>query len=199
MVSCSTRRQRRITIEGWSSAQGRIASSESDEGAKELRLEQTSPKGSDAASKISLRPARSRDYDFAATLYLESTRPLLTALGLWHEGRIVARFRQAFHIEQTRVIRLDGADIGWMQVSESPERIHLHQLHIVPQFRNRGIGTSMIRAILDRARRQGRPAFLNVIRGNRALSLYRRLGFRVVGGDVEKLHMRWDPERVERH
>ena len=152
-----------------------------------------------ATRKLSLRPARHEDYDFAARLYLDSTRPLLTALGMWDEGRVVKRFRQAFKIDQVQVIRLDDADIGWMQVSESAERLHLHQLHILPQFHNRGIGTSLIRTILDRARRQGRPALLNVIRGNRAVSLYRRLGFRVVGGDAEKLHMRWDPERTERH
>jgi ribosomal protein S18 acetylase RimI-like enzyme len=157
------------------------------------------PKGSSAASEISLRQARSDDYDFAAELYLGSTRPLLMALGLWHEGRIVARFRQAFKIEQIQVIRLDGADIGWMQVSESPERLHLHQLHIVPEFHNQGIGTRLIGTILDRARKKGRPALLNVIRGNRALSLYRRLGFRVVGGDAEKLHMRWDADWPHRH
>lgn len=148
---------------------------------------------------ISLRPARSADYGFAAELYLGSTRPLLIDLGLWNEGRILIRFRRAFKTEQIQVIRLDGADIGWMQVSESAERLHLHQIHLVPQFHNRGIGTSLIRTMLDRARRQGRPAFLNVIRGNRALSLYHRLGFRVVGGDAEKLHMRWDPERAEHH
>jgi hypothetical protein len=44
----------------------------------------------------------------------------------------------------------------------------------------------------------GRPVALNVIRGNPALSLYRRLGFRVVGGDAEKLHMRWEAERPQR-
>lgn len=156
-------------------------------------------KKSKAASGISFRPARPDDYDFATELYLGSAKPLLTALGLWDADRIIARFRQAYNIEQTRVIRLDGSDIGWMQVSESAERLHLHQLHIVPQFQNRGIGTRLIRAIQGRARRKGCPALLNVIRGNRALALYRRLGFRVVGGDGEKLHMRWDAERPEHH
>src|SRR5579859_3235481 len=65
--------------------------------------------------KTSLRPARQEDYDFAAKLYLDSTRPLLTALGRWDEGRVVKRFGAAFKIDQVRVIQFDGADIGWMQ------------------------------------------------------------------------------------
>ena len=156
-------------------------------------------KSPDTTRKISLRPARHEDFDFAAELYLGSTKALLTALGMWDEGRVVKRFRQAFKIDQVQVIRLDDADIGWMQVSETADRLHLHQLHILPQFHNQGIGTRLIQALLDRARNVGRPVGLNVIRGNRALSLYRRLGFRVVGGDAEKLHMRWDPQRAEHH
>jgi GNAT superfamily N-acetyltransferase len=154
------------------------------------------PKGLSATPKISLRPARQEDHDFAGELYLDSARPLLTALGMWHKVRIITRFRKAFKFEQAHVIRLDGTDIGWMQVSESADRLHLHQLHIISRFRNRGIGTCLIQSLLERARRMGLAVALNVIRGNRALSLYRRLGFRVVGGDAEKLNMRWEAKRL---
>lgn len=156
------------------------------------------PKEPNRASGVSLRPARPDDYDFAIALYVDSTRRLLTALGRWNRGRVIARFKRAFKAEQVRVICAGGADIGWMQISEPDDRLHLHQLHIVARFRNRGIGTRLIRALLDRARRLGRPVGLNVIRGNRALSLYRQLGFRVIGGDAERLYMRWNAEGPER-
>jgi ribosomal protein S18 acetylase RimI-like enzyme len=155
-------------------------------------------KGPGEAAEISLRPARSDDYDFAVDLYLDSTKRLLTDLGRWNRGRVVARFRRGFKAEQAQVICLKGADIGWLQISEPDDRLHLHQLHIAARFRNRGIGTRLIRALLDRARRAGRPVGLNVIRGNRALSLYRQLGFRVVGGDAERLYMRWNGKSPER-
>jgi ribosomal protein S18 acetylase RimI-like enzyme len=141
---------------------------------------------------ISLRPARPDDYGFAVGLYLESTRGLLAALGRWDERRVLARFAQDFNPERARVIRSAGADIGWIQVSDSADGFHLDQLHLVDQFRNRWIGTHLIEALQDRARREGRPVGLNVIRGNRAISLYRRLGFRLVGEDEEKLAMRWE-------
>jgi len=155
------------------------------------------PKELNRASEISLRAARPDDYEFAVDLYLDSTKRLLTALGRWNQGRAIARFRRGFKTEQAQVICVGGADIGWMQISQSVDRLHLHQLHILAQFRNRGIGTRLIRGLIDRARGIGRPVGLNVIRGNRALSLYRRLGFRVVGGDAEKLYMRWNAERLE--
>jgi ribosomal protein S18 acetylase RimI-like enzyme len=143
-------------------------------------------------SRICLRPSRPEDYDFALDLYLESTKRLLIELGRWNEGRVVARFKQGFKLDQVRVIRAGGVDIGWMQTSNSADGLHLDQLHIVYRFRNRGIGTRLIQTLQKRARSAGKPVGLNVIRGNQAIALYRRLDFRIVGEDDEKLKMRWD-------
>jgi ribosomal protein S18 acetylase RimI-like enzyme len=150
-----------------------------------------------APPKFSCRPAFPDDYPFAIDLYLSGAKHLLIALGEWHEERVLARFKQGFKLEQSQVIQSDGADIGWMQVSETPQQIHLHQLHIVARYRNLGIGTQVIQALIERARHAGQAVVLNVIRGNPASALYRRLGFRVVAGNAEKLHMRREAERPE--
>lgn len=129
---------------------------------------------------------------FAAALYFDSAEKLLLALGRWDERRVGGRFRQAFRREHGQVISVDGTDIGWMQVSLSADGFHLHQLHIVAGFRNRGIGTRLIGTLLERACGMEKRVVLNVMRGNPAISLYRRLGFRVVGENEEKFRMRWD-------
>ena len=154
-------------------------------------------KKSRAQPKVALRRARRADYRFALDLYLESQKPLLAALGTWDERRVVARFGQAFKLKETRVIRWNGSDIGWIQVSNTHKHFHLHQLHIVADCHNNGIGSLLIRDLLERAETSGRAVVLNVIRGNRATSLYRRLGFRVVGEDREKLRMRWEQKPPE--
>jgi ribosomal protein S18 acetylase RimI-like enzyme len=129
---------------------------------------------------------------------LESTKRLLTELGRWDESRVVTRFKRGFKFEEVRVIRSGGVDIGWLQTSNSADGLHLDQLHIVHRFRNRGIGTQLIQTLQKRARSAGKPVGLNVIRGNQAIVLYRRLGFRIVGEDDEKLKMRWDAEGSKR-
>jgi ribosomal protein S18 acetylase RimI-like enzyme len=149
-------------------------------------------------SRVSLRPSRPDDYNFALDLYLESTRKLLIELGRWDENRVVARFKKGYKPDEVQVIRSGGADIGWIQTSNSADELHLDQLHLIDRFRNRGIGTSLIQGLLDRARRAGKTVGLNVIRGNPAIALYRRLGFRIAGEDEEKLKMRWDGRRSER-
>jgi ribosomal protein S18 acetylase RimI-like enzyme len=154
-----------------------------------------STRRSHAPPKITLRAARSADFDFALTLYLESTKPLLLDLGHWDEERVRTRFAQDFKPRRARVIHNAGLAIGWIQVSETAQSYHLDQLHIVHGYRNRGIGTRLIQALLNRARRDGRSVSLNVIRGNPAMYLYERLGFQFVGEDEDKLRMRWESRR----
>ena len=149
-----------------------------------------------AEPAIRLRPARLGDRDFAASLYLDSMQRLLGALGTWDEDRVVRRFRKSFRVEQSQIVRLGDIDIGWIQVSETTDHIHLHQIHLVEQFRNRGIGGQLIAALLLRAQAAVCPVLLNVVRGNPAMSLYARLGFRPVRTDEEKVLMRWEPDRL---
>ena len=51
---------------------------------------------------------------------------------------------------------------------------------LLPEQRGRGIGTMLLEQLVGEARRAGKAVRLRVLRTNRALSLYRRLGFRVV-------------------
>ena len=145
--------------------------------------------------EIVRRPARQDDYAFALELYLESTRPLLIALGRWDEARVIRRFSDGFHLHEVSMISSEGVDIGWMQVSErSGTCIHLDQLHLVERVRNAGIGSRLIHDLQERAGASSSRVELNVMRGNPAQALYERLGFRVVGGDSDRLHMRWEPK-----
>ena len=80
-----------------------------------------------------------------------------------------------------------------MQVAEFVGRLHRRQLHLVAGRRGCGIGTHLIKDLLQRATLLGKPVTLDVIHGNRARLLYRRLGFRQTGQDAEKIQMIWRP------
>jgi ribosomal protein S18 acetylase RimI-like enzyme len=145
--------------------------------------------------ETSLRAARREDYGFALHLYLESTRPLLVALGRWDEERILGRFAEGWHLEEAQIICRAGSPIGFLQVSKSGGTLHIDQIHIVAPWRSRGIGSRLILGLMAQARSAGMIVGLNVIRGNiRAIALYRRLGFEISGEDGEKIQMRWIPE-----
>lgn len=147
----------------------------------------------EAPPDVQLRPARPGDRDFARKLYLESMEPLLKALGNWDEPLVTARFESAYGSNPSQVICAHGNVIGWLQISRNESGVHLDQVHLVNCYRNRGIGSGLIRAAMARAEELRLPLGLNVVRGNPAIALYLRLGFRVVDEDQELLRMRWDP------
>ena len=102
----------------------------------------------------------------------------------------MARFDGHYEPGEVQIILVDGKDAGWLQISESEHELELAQIHIVRAFCSRGIGTQLIRKLMNEARGKGMSVFLSIVRGNRALSLYQRLGFVMVGEDEHKLHMR---------
>lgn len=139
------------------------------------------------------RPARRADHAFAYSLYAASAKPLLSAMGLWNEAEISQRFSRSYVARHARILCIGADTIGWIQVSRMAQGFHLHQLHLVENQRNRGIGTRLIVALQETARSENCPVTLNMIKGNPALSLYTRLGFIRTGEDESRLHMAWRP------
>lgn len=138
-----------------------------------------------------LRPAKQADFRFARKLYMASMEPLLTALAAWDDAKADASFREYFKLDEVRIITVDDADVGWIQVSEADCAVHLDQLHLVEEFRDLGIGTRLIEQTKRAARDKNWPLCLSFVRGNRAAALYERLGFRPAGSDQTKIHMQW--------
>ncbi len=98
----------------------------------------------------------------------------------------------SFKVADTSIIILDGRDIGWMQVTERDTDYNLAQLQLLDDYCGLGIGTRLIKGLLDRAEREDRTVSLSVIRINRAIGLYERLGFRIVDPEATPiLDMVW--------
>jgi GNAT superfamily N-acetyltransferase len=141
---------------------------------------------------ITLRRAGPDDYEFARELYFGCVGPLLKALGRYEPAALARRFDNAFRNRPSQVICADGEEIGWLQIWRNESKVHLDQVHLVERYRNRGIGSRLIRAVMARAEELSLPLTLDVVRGNPAGALYLRLGFQVVAEDEELFTMRWD-------
>ena len=146
---------------------------------------------------VTLRPVRDDDLPFVEALYLATTEPLMKALGRWDRPVAQARVARSLRHHPSRILTDGGIDIGWLQVSQKPSGFHLNQVHLLPSYRNRGIGSCLIRRVLERAQQLRQPVTLNVIQGNPAIALYRRMGFAVVNQGAELVQMRWHPEPAE--
>ena len=86
---------------------------------------------------------------------------------------------------------LGGIRIGIVQYESSCEEIRILQLQIHPDYQGQGYGGGVIEQLL-RLAGQG-PVSLAVLKGNPAIRLYLRAGFKVVGEDDHEYHMKTDP------
>ena len=138
------------------------------------------------------RLATESDFKFCKALYISSMKPLLGALNSWNEKNATAAFKSYFKIDEIRIILVDVCQAGWVQVSENTETINIDQIHLIDDYRCRGIGSQIIKNTMAEAVKKEKPVLLSLIRGNPAIKLYERLGFNPDGKDKTKFHMRWD-------
>lgn len=101
-------------------------------------------------------------------------------LGLQYNARQQSYAAQ-FPGARDSIILTDDEMIGRMLVAELAEEIRLVDIAIVPRSQGKGIGTMMIRQLLESARGSGKPVRLHVRVLNPARELYARLGFQTIG------------------
>ena len=138
-----------------------------------------------------LRPGRPEDFDYCARLYFEGMDNIIKELNLNMDAQVAA-FRQRWDVGQVRIITLDGTDIGWLQSFVQDNALFVGQLFVDGALRRRGIGTEVVKGLIEEAARAGRAVTLAVVKTNPALRLYERLGFRTTHEDARKFYMRHD-------
>ncbi|HEX2764456.1 MAG TPA: GNAT family N-acetyltransferase [Allosphingosinicella sp.] len=133
------------------------------------------------------RPATDDDLPFLSRVYA-STRTEEVASTGWPpemQRQFLASQFDAQHRHYRRhypdaewlVIEKDGVALGRLYVEEWPSQVRLIDVALLPQARGTGIGSALIRDLQAHAEAAGKPLSIHVERSNRAMSLYRRLGF----------------------
>src|SRR5207244_1033061 len=118
-------------------------------------------------------------------LYKSSRGDDLRGLG-WDEDRIGEFLEMQYEAQRNflatdhpsltdQIVLLEGGAIGRLAVEHRPDEIRLVDLALLAEHRNRGIGTHLIQQLKSES--ANRPLRLQVIRFNRAISLFERLGF----------------------
>jgi ribosomal protein S18 acetylase RimI-like enzyme len=133
---------------------------------------------------IALRPATVDDAEFFFTLHKGSLGPYVDQIWGWDDEDQRAYLAGHLVLERVRVIVVDGVDVGRLDVEEHDDEVFLALIELAPDHQGRGIGSRLIRELLDRAGADGKRVTLSVLEVNpRAYQLYRRLGFTEVSRD----------------
>jgi len=153
-----------------------------------------------------LRPVQ-EDRDFLSQVYA-STRAEEMALVDWSDDQKTAflqmqfdaqtkHYRTHYRTAQYYVVEVDGVSSGRLIRERTPSQLLMMDIALLPAYRNRGVGSAIIRELMDEAARDSLPLVLHVEFFNPVMRLYTRLGF-VKTREINAVYheMAWTPERV---
>ena len=154
---------------------------------------------------LMLRPIRPEDQPFLYEVYASTRLEELAPLG-WNADQQAAFLTQQFNAQhQYYQANYPGADFQIILVNDQPagriyvdrriDEIRLIDIALLPEYRNGGIGSRLLKDLLAEAARAGKPVRIHVEKFNPALRLYERLGFSISDDRGVYWFMEWRPRR----
>ena len=144
-----------------------------------------------AAAGLTFRPIIEADLPFLARLYA-STRTEELSLTDWSEAHKAAFLQMQFDAQHAHyqehyrgadflLIMRAGEPVGRLYLARWAREHRIVDIAFLPEHRNRGLGTALLRDLLAEAARAGKSTTIHVEKFNPAQRLYRRLGFVTIG------------------
>ena len=144
-------------------------------------------------SLIKLIPADETYKEFSYQVKKAAEGEYITPMFGWDED--VQRDFHARDWQQRKphIITHDGKLIGTVATIESEDCIEIGQFFILPAYQNKGIGTHLLKNILNKADQLGKNVTLRFLKNNPVKSLYVRNGFRIVDTSEIFYYMEREP------
>jgi ribosomal protein S18 acetylase RimI-like enzyme len=144
-----------------------------------------------ANATITLRPIREEDMELLYQVYYSTREEELRMIVDWTQEMKEAFVRQQFNAQHAwyqehyigasfDVVLVDDVPAGRLYVHRREREIRLVDITLLPEFRNGGFGSRLLRELPAAAAPTGKPLTIHVEKYNPALRLYHRLGFRSI-------------------
>ena len=155
------------------------------------------------ATALNLRPIIDLDQAFLYQVYA-SARLEEMALVNWSSDQVQAFLQMQFHAQHKaytenytqasfQIIEYDHVPIGRLYLARWVDEIRLMDIALLPEFRQRGFGTVLLRQVLAEAQQRHIPVRCHVEFNNPALHWYLREGFRQIEDRGVYLFLEWQP------
>jgi GNAT superfamily N-acetyltransferase len=139
---------------------------------------------------ITLKTVEAKDQLFIEKLY-RSTRENELNFTNWTEEEKnifclsqmfaqLAEYKNKYKDATYQVIIYKKKPVGRLYLNESDKETRVLDISILPAFRGRGIGRSILTDIIKKARQKNKITTLNVAIGNPAKKLYESIGFKKI-------------------
>jgi GNAT superfamily N-acetyltransferase len=140
-------------------------------------------------SLIKLIPADEAHREFSYQVKKAAEGEYITLMFGWDEGVQRSYHNNAWQQQKPDVITYDGKLIGSIATMETEDCIEIGQFFILPEYQRKGIGTYLLKNILDKADRMSKNVTLKFLKNNPVESLYVRNDFRLVHTSEVAYHM----------
>jgi ribosomal protein S18 acetylase RimI-like enzyme len=84
--------------------------------------------------------------------------------------------------------------VGRIYVDRDAERVHVLDVTVLPEYRGQGVGTALLRRLMDEAGASGKPVTIYVEIFNPSLRLFERLGFQREKEEGFQFLMKWQAQ-----
>ena len=133
-----------------------------------------------------------RDFEFARHVHHTAYHDVVVRqFGSWDEAMQDGFFKAAWTGAPHYLVSRDDVVVGIVSYIERADVIHINEVQIIPHYQGQGIGTTFLEERIEEARRRKIPLTLQALRENRAIELYRRLGFVPYGESDTHIKMEW--------
>ncbi len=126
--------------------------------------------------QIEFRQIKTSDFDFLWRLHNAALKDYVTKTWGWDETWQRENFAKTFDPSDGKIIVIDRKDAGFWWVIEKESETLLASIRLLPEHQNQGIGSKIIRDLLEKSEK---PVRLQVLKVNPARRLYERLGFKI--------------------
>ena len=127
---------------------------------------------------IHFRSATPDDSEFLYNLKKKTLREYIKQTWGWDEEVQCIYHKKNFEPKKYQIIQEDGEDIGCISTEEQSKKFILSVIEITPDYQNKGIGSKLIRDLIDKGLQERKTIELQVLKVNqRAFNLYKSLGF----------------------
>ncbi|OAI39839.1 hypothetical protein AYO38_06855 [bacterium SCGC AG-212-C10] len=125
-----------------------------------------------------LRDADDGDFDILYRIHRTAIGPYVEQTwGSWDDDAQRQYWRDRFSPARIQVIETEDGTAGYLELVVHPDHLEVANIELSPRNQRRGIGTSLLRSILEEAQSLHHPVRLQVLKVNPAHRLYERLGF----------------------
>jgi ribosomal protein S18 acetylase RimI-like enzyme len=145
-------------------------------------------------AQITKRNATAEDTDFARDIHHKAYHDvIIRQFGSWDETMQDNFFKKGWRPETHEIILSGDSSCGYCSIEYNSEQIYLHELVLSPDFQGKGIGSKILKELIEESKQKNIPIRLQVLKENQAQHLYRKLGFNDKKKTDTHFEMEFDP------